>query len=183
MMVRSFDILRNKALAIKAFFTDVDGSLTDGKVYYSAKGEELKSFSLRDGTGFYLLRKAGITTGLITGENSEIVRRRADKLKITNCYLGVEDKLEQLKKVCNEYNILRSEVAYLGDDLNDYPLLNKVGLFFCPSDACEEIKKKADYICGHRGGDGAFREAAETLLELRDINKVDLLFDRSNLSI
>lgn len=166
-MEKSCKIFEKKASHIKLFLTDVDGSLTDGKVFYSAKGEELKGFNLKDGTGFYLLRKAGILAGIITGENSSIVKKRAEKLNLHICQLGVLDKKETISQICDNLNISIDEIAYLGDDLNDYCLIGSVGIFFCPSDACAEIKNRADYICWKKGGDGAFRESVDVLLKSR----------------
>lgn len=173
-MEKSSNAFETKASQIKVFLTDIDGSLTDGKVFYSAAGEELKSFNLKDGTGFYLLRKAGIIAGIITGENSAIVKKRAEKLNLNICHLGILDKKEVVLKICNDLNISINEIAYLGDDLNDYCLTGIVGIFFCPSDACFEIKKRADYVCDKKGGDGAFREAVEILLQSRGDSIIDV---------
>ena len=167
-MLSEFE-LKSRAANIKYFFTDVDGTLTDGTSYYSAEGEIMKRFSLRDGTGFYLLRQASIIAGIISGENSPIVTARATKLNLAHCYLGVADKLEMIAKICKAEHVEMNEIAYIGDDLNDLCLAGKVGLFLCPADSCEQTAERSDYICRHKGGDGAFREAVEMLLKWKNI--------------
>ena len=169
-MVKSDSILQQKANKIKWFFTDVDGTLTDGLVYYSASGEELKSFSLRDGTGFFLLRSAGIKTGFITGENSQIVLRRAEKLQVDKCCLNVKNKVDVMGTFISEHNLNFDEIAYIGDDLNDIRLMKKCGLSFAVADADYRVKNIADYVCEKPGGRGAFREAVEILLMMRGLN-------------
>jgi len=167
--------LRRKAKKIKWFFADVDGSLTDGCTYYSARGEEMKKFSHIDGTGFMLLRKAGIKFGFITGEDTEIVTRRAEKLKADKCFLGAKDKLTLLKEFAGKENLSLDEIAYLGDDLNDIVLFENVGLTFAPSDARKEILRRTDVRCQNTGGHGALREAAEKILSFRGIDIIELI--------
>lgn len=150
---------------IKYFFTDVDGTLTDGSTYYSKEGEELKKFSHIDGTGFYLLNQVGIIPGIITGENSEIVLRRAEKLGIQYCFLGINNKVEYLEKFLNSKGLTFNNLAYIGDDLNDLDLLCKVKFSFAPNDAREIIKKNVSYVCESIGGQGAFRESVERLFK------------------
>lgn len=149
---------------IRLFLADVDGTLTDGCTYYSAQGEELKKFSHRDGRGVFLLREKGIAFGVITGENSEIVKRRAEKLNADFCFIGIEDKLKHFKDCLSE-NYSLNEIAFIGDDTNDLKLLKAAGVSFAVKDAMDEIKKEADYICEKKGGEGAFREAVDFLLE------------------
>ena len=157
-----------KAKKIRLFFTDVDGTLTDGCTYYSASGEFMKKFSQIDGTGFFLLRQAGITAGIITGEVSEIVTRRAEKLRIKLCFMGIQNKLDFLQKFTIEQNVLLEEIAYIGDDLNDLLLLKNVGLSFACGNSHPLIKKEVDICCETNGGAGAFREAVENLLSLQN---------------
>ena len=166
--------LSERARKIKYLFTDVDGTLTDGCVYYSPEGEELKKFSLRDGTGFFLLRKAGIKSGIITGENSPIVSRRAEKLKIDKLILNAVPKVETLESFLKVEGLTFEEIAYVGDDLNDVKLLQNAGIGFAVSDASEYAKQSADVVLAHKGGDGAFREAVELLLRYKgvDINSI-----------
>jgi 3-deoxy-D-manno-octulosonate 8-phosphate phosphatase (KDO 8-P phosphatase) len=160
--------LKQKAQKIKLLITDCDGVLTDAGVYYSDKGEELKKFNLRDGMGVERLRKlAGIDTGIMTGENSPIVTRRAEKLQITHLYLGIKNKKERLQEVLAAHNLQSEEIAYIGDDLNDYDVICEAGLTASPSDGNSLIKERVDYICSLPGGAGAFREFAELIIKLR----------------
>lgn len=155
-----------KARKIKFVLTDVDGVLTDTGVYYSDKGEELKRFSIRDGMGVELLRtKANIETGIITGENSAIVTKRAEKLKIENVILGCKDKKAALIDLMEKLNLEAKQIAYIGDDVNDIEIMNAVGLSACPDDAIPKIKKIADFICNSKGGYGAFREFADFIIK------------------
>jgi YrbI family 3-deoxy-D-manno-octulosonate 8-phosphate phosphatase len=174
-MILNKSRLRRKAKKVKWFFADVDGSLTDGCTYYSARGEEMKKFSHIDGTGFMLLRKAGIKFGFITGEDTEIVTRRAEKLKADKCFLGANNKLAILKDFAEKENITLDEIAYLGDDLNDLVLFENVGLTFAPSDARKEILVRTDIRCHNKGGHGALREAAEIILSFKGIKITELL--------
>lgn len=162
--------LRERASKIKYFFTDVDGTLTDGCVYYSPKGELLKKFSLRDGTGFFLLRYAGIKSGIITGENSPIVEQRANKLKIDKLILSGVPKVDNLKLFLESEGLSLSSIAYIGDDLNDVKVMKNSALSFAVADADDRVKRVADIVCNHKGGDGAFREAVEILLSLLGVN-------------
>ena len=162
------EVLKQKAQKIKLLITDCDGVLTDGGVYYSDRGEELKKFNLRDGMGVERLRKVcGIDTGIMTGENSPIVARRAEKLQITNLYLGVKNKKQRLREILPSLNLNADEIAYIGDDLNDYEVIGEVGLSASPSDGASLIKERVDYICSLPGGAGAFREFAELIIKLR----------------
>lgn len=152
---------------IKLFLSDVDGTLTDAGMYYGENGNELKKFNTRDGKGFELLHRAGIKTGIITSENTKIVENRAKKLKVDFLRQGIEHngKLEAVKRICQNENILLSEVAYVGDDINCKELLQSVGLAACPSDATQEIKDILNIIVlSKKGGDGAVREFAEYIL-------------------
>lgn len=166
------DYLKKKATAIRYFFSDVDGTLTDGNTYYSPSGELLKSFSHVDGTGFLLLRKAGIIPGFITGENNEIIVRRAEKLKLEYCFLGVEDKLALMNDFCLQHQTTLSAIAYIGDDLNDLALIKAVGLSFAVGNARAVVKEAVDIVCNEVGGKGGFREAVENLLLLQDKDPV-----------
>lgn len=156
--------------SIKMFLTDCDGCLTDGGMYYSEAGDELKKFNTKDGMGISNLRNAGIITGIITGEISEAVRRRADKLHINELFLGVKDKLSVAKALCDTYNLSLDEVAYVGDDINDLELIKAVGFGCAVSNAMQVIKDAADYVTSHRGGDGAIREVTDHILAARKKN-------------
>ena len=150
---------------IKLFATDVDGTLTDGCMWYANNGLELKKFNFRDGHGFQLLREAGVKTAIITSENTPIVQKRACKLKVDYLSMGNHDKLSYVKSVCEELDINLSDVAYIGDDVNDAELLSEVGCAACPNDAhpiiqqIRNIKKMSN-----KGGQGAVREFIDILL-------------------
>ena len=165
----SHDELRLRASRIKWFFCDIDGTLTDGCVYYSPEGELLKKFSLRDGTGFFLLKQVGIKTGFITTECSPIVEQRAKKLKIDKYIYGTNHKIESIQKFMKVEGLTFDEIAFIGDELNDVKLLQACGLAFAVGDANHRVKEVADIVCEHSGGQGAFREAVEMLLEMKDI--------------
>ena len=166
----SLEELKERASKITWFFCDIDGTLTDGCVYYSPEGELLKKFSLRDGTGFFLLRQAGIKTGFITTENSPIVEQRAKKLKIDKYIFGTQKKLEAMKEFVAQENISVENIAYIGDELNDVKLLRVCGLGIAVGDADQRAKNVSSIICKHDGGLGAFREAVDLLLTLRGVN-------------
>ncbi len=167
--------LKEKASKIQYFFTDIDGTLTDGGVYYSSEGEQLKKFSLRDGTGFFLLKKAGIKTGFITTEKSAIVSKRSEKLKVDQYIYGTEHKVESISAFLKDNNLNFENIAYIGDEINDVCLLRKVGLSFAVGDAADIVKKSSDIICSKNGGDGAFREAVEILLTLSDVSIEEII--------
>jgi 3-deoxy-D-manno-octulosonate 8-phosphate phosphatase (KDO 8-P phosphatase) len=153
---------------IKILLTDVDGVLTDNGVYYSENGEVMKRFSIRDGMGVERLRKlAGIDTGIITGELSPSVVRRAEKLRIVELHLGVKDKLGRVLEVMQRLQLEWGEIAYIGDDVNDLEVMEKAGVVACPSDAMPQVRDIVDYHCVTKGGYGAFREFAEWLIELK----------------
>ena len=167
-METSLEDLKAKAAKIKWFFSDIDGTLTDGCVYYSPDGELLKKFSLRDGTGFFLLRQCGIKTGLITTENSPIVEQRSKKLKIDKYIFGTHRKLEAMQNFVIQQGISMDNIAFIGDELNDVKLLKACGLGFAVGDAALYSKDAADIVCELPGGYGAFREAVEKLLVLKE---------------
>lgn len=149
---------------IKIFAMDVDGTLTDGKIYVGNKGEVFKVFDVKDGLGIKKLMAAGILPVIITGRSSEIVTYRCKELGIEDVYQGVKDKLQLLEKVANEQNINLDEVAYIGDDLNDYEILKMVGMGFVPSDAVPELNWEGLIRLSKKGGRGAVREAIDKLL-------------------
>lgn len=153
-----------KSKEIKLFLTDCDGCMTDGGMYYSEKGDEIKKFNTRDGMAFEMLRKKGILTGIITSENVELNRRRAEKLKIDIFVPGCKNKLDTVVELCNEHEISIENVAYIGDDINDIDLIRAVGFGCCPNDAVNEAKKAAKYIAKTKGGCGVIREIAELIL-------------------
>lgn len=152
---------------IKLLLTDVDGTLTDGGMYYSENGDELKKFNTRDGMGVQLLRENGIKSGIITSENTRIVENRAKKLKVDYIKQSKRDngKLVAAKEICEEMAITLQNIAYIGDDINCIELLSNVGLAACPSDACEEVKSiQGINIMKRKGGDGCLREFIDMIL-------------------
>ncbi len=161
---RRKDTEKKEKKAIKLFATDCDGCLTDGGMYYSENGDELKKFSTLDGMGFGLLREKGIKTAIITGENTQIVANRAKKLKIDYTHMGVTDKLSVLQKIIQEMGITLEEVAYMGDDINDIKVLENVGLSFTVPNGLESVKAAADTIVTRKGGEGAVRDAIEQII-------------------
>ena len=143
---------------------DVDGTLTDGKIYMGPQGEVMKAFHCKDGLGIaQLLPEMGIVPVIITGRSSKIVENRARELKISHLYQGISDKLTVLDQMAIEMRISRQQIAYIGDDLNDLSAMQVCGCTACPADAVEEIKQIANYVCQHSGGDGAVREFIDYL--------------------
>jgi YrbI family 3-deoxy-D-manno-octulosonate 8-phosphate phosphatase len=154
----------NRLFKIKLFVSDVDGVLTDAGMYYGETGEELKKFNTRDGKGFEILKNAGIKTAIITSEDTNIVARRAKKLKIDYLVQGCTTKLKALKDICHEIGISLDEVAYIGDDINDLEVIKEVGIAICPKDANDTNLEYADFICTKKGGEGCVREFIDHLL-------------------
>jgi N-acylneuraminate cytidylyltransferase len=152
---------------IKILLTDSDGVLTDGGMYYSENGDEMKKFNTKDGMGFQLLREKGIKTGIVTGENRELVRNRAVKMKVDELHMGISNKIEVIHSICAKHNISLSEVAYIGDDINDIEVIKSVGFGCCVNDAMESVKEVARYKTKTNGGQGAVREIAELILKSR----------------
>jgi len=151
---------------IKLFVSDIDGTLTDGGVYYSEHGEELVRFNRKDGLGFEYLQQQKIQTMLISGEENGCNRRRAEKMNVNFVLLGVKDKKEKLEEFLFKQRIDWKDVAYIGDDVNDLDCLRKAGLTACPNDAAYSIQLVPGiYICQCDGGRGAVREFAEMILE------------------
>ncbi len=166
-------LMKNKVIQnhtkkdIKLFLSDVDGTLTDAGMYYDQKGNELKKFNTKDGKGFELLREAGIKTGMITSENTEIVKNMVKKLKIDYLFQNVsnKEKLDIVKNICGEINISLENVAYIGDDINSIEILKAAGYPACPSDAVELVKKIAGIqIMSKMGGNGAVREFIDIII-------------------
>ncbi|MBF9238594.1 HAD-IIIA family hydrolase [Hymenobacter sp. BT683] len=153
-----------RARRIRLVLTDCDGVLTDGGVYYSERGEEMKRFSIRDGMGVVRLREFGIATGIMTGELSPSVRTRAAKLQIEELHLGVKDKPACLHSILARTGLRADEVAFIGDDTNDLDILSMVGLAACPGDATSFARAVADFHCQVPGGHGCFRELAEFII-------------------
>ena len=152
--------LRSKVPAdIKMLIFDVDGVMTDAGMYYSESGEESKRFNSRDGLAIRNLNKLGWKTGIIShGININLIKRRADLLGISHVYAGNRPKSDVLAEWCNELNLSFSQIAFIGDDINDLPIIRIVGFSACPADALNAVKKEVNMVLSSRGGDGAIRE-------------------------
>ena len=149
---------------IKLLILDVDGTLTDGGIYYDATGNELKKFSVKDGAGLVALRRAGVQVMICTGRECEAVRRRAADLHLDYVYQNVGNKAAFLCDFFKEHGLSREETAYCGDDWNDLAAMALCGFVACPADAADAVKARADYVCPQKGGEGAVRGAAEEIL-------------------
>lgn len=148
----------------KLILTDIDGVWTDGGMYYDQEGMELKKFHTYDSAGVLFAHHLGIPVGILTGENTNIVRRRADKLKVDYLYLGCKDKVATAEALCFELGITLDDVAYAGDDLNDMKLLQRVGWAGVPASAPWYVRELANVPLTKSGGEGAFREFVETII-------------------
>lgn len=137
---------------------DVDGTLTDGRIYIGSTGELMKAFDVKDGYAIARLKEQGVEPVIITGRNSDIVCIRARELRITELHQGIEDKLTQLQSIAKKHSVSAEEIAYIGDDLNDVKCMKYCGLSACPGDAIEQVKAVVDYVCVNIGGKGAVRE-------------------------
>lgn len=156
---------------IRLFATDVDGVLTDAGMYYSESGDEWKKFNTRDGMGIKLLQKAGLITAIVTQERTRLVARRAEKLAIPELHQGAFDKLSVIRDMAMRHGISLRQVAYIGDDVNDIEALQAVGFSAAPADSLPQVLKIVNYVCRHKGGEGAVRELAELILLSRSGTK------------
>lgn len=156
--------LPERCKPIELLLMDVDGVLTDGSIVYSARGDEIKSFHVRDGSGLKLWQRQGKRAGVITGRSSEIVTRRGLELGLSPVLQGVEDKLAALEGILKESGHAPEQVCYIGDDVIDLPVLRRVGLAVAVADACGEAQDDAHYVTSARGGRGAVREVIELVL-------------------
>jgi 3-deoxy-D-glycero-D-galacto-nononate 9-phosphatase len=148
----------------KLILTDIDGVWTDGGMYYDTTGNELKKFNTYDSAGVLLAHHLGIPVGILTGENTPIVQRRADKLKVDYCFLGVKNKVKVASALCDKLGIAMKDVAYIGDDINDIQLLKIVGWAGVPVSAPNYIRSLATLTLSMKGGEGVFREFVEQLI-------------------
>lgn len=149
---------------VKMFLSDCDGCMTDGGMYYSEHGDELKKFNAKDGMGFALLKKKGIITGILTKETVNLNRRRAEKLQLDILSIGCKDKLKEIEALCEEFNIQLENVLFIGDDINDIEAIEKVGYGCCPKDAIPEVRAIAKYITEAKGGEGVIREIVDKII-------------------
>ena len=158
----------------KLVLTDIDGVWTDAGMYYDNVGNELKKFNTADSAGLIFLRHLNIPVGIITGEDTKIVERRAAKLNIDLLYQGIKDKVAVAETICDEMRISLEDVAYIGDDLGDFQLLKKVGISGAPHNASDYIKDVVDIVTSKSGGEGAYREFVETILVSNGFNLAQL---------
>lgn len=160
---------------IKVLALDVDGVLTDGSLTFSQTGEEFKTFNAKDGQGIVCLNKAGFITVIITARQNGTVGHRAKNLGITELHQGVRFKLPVLEEILKKYNLTFENTAYMGDDLPDICILEKVGLSCCPNDAVEEVQKVCKFKSKFNGGRGAVREVCDVILRAHNIEPIDIV--------
>ncbi|HEC27138.1 MAG TPA: HAD-IIIA family hydrolase [Gammaproteobacteria bacterium] len=163
-IIQAEKIKSNTGDKIELFMLDVDGVLTDSGMYYTENGDELKKFNTRDGQGIEILRESGVKVGIITREKTDIVTRRAEKLKVDYVFQGVTNKLEKIKNLQMELKLKPDQIGYIGDDIHDLSALKYVGFSAVPKDAVVECRSIADYRCALKGGEGCVREFAEVVL-------------------
>lgn len=156
----------------KIILTDIDGVWTDAGMYYDQHGNELKKFNTSDSAGVLFSKKLNIPVGIITGEDTNIVKNRAEKLNIDILYQGISNKVAVAEEICEKLNITLDDVAYIGDDIGDYKLLKLVGFSAAPNNASEYIKEVVDFVTTKNGGEGAFREFVEYILGKERITKI-----------
>lgn len=157
--------LKDKAKKIKLLILDVDGVMTDGSIILDNMGNEIKAFHVRDGHGIKIAKSAGLEIAIITGRESKVVERRAIELGIDEVHQMVRDKVETYEKIIRKHRLKDEEVAFIGDDINDYPLLRRVGLSITVADADGHIRKAVDRVTKKGGGKGAVRETIEMILK------------------
>jgi len=160
-------IIQKKLKKIKLVLTDVDGVLTDGGMFYTKDGEFMKKFNTRDSMGMELLLKYGVKTVFITRENSEVVKKRVEKIKVADLYSGITDKKLILPEIMKKYDVKHDEIAYIGDDVNDVEIMKTIGFAATPYDGNFAVKKISHYKCKAKGGEGAFREIADLIIKLK----------------
>lgn len=160
--------LRERAARIKLLLLDVDGVLTDGKLYFGNNGEECKAFSTLDGHGIKLLQKSGVKVGIITGRTSNLVARRASDLGIKILVQGREDKWEALQEILKEHPLPLDEIAFMGDDWPDLAIMTRVGLAFTVANAHVSVAARAHWQSRERGGDGAVRAACDLIMQAQN---------------
>jgi 3-deoxy-D-manno-octulosonate 8-phosphate phosphatase (KDO 8-P phosphatase) len=171
-----------RAAKIKLVITDIDGVMTDGGIIYDDNGLEFKKFNVKDGLIVYHLRKNGFMVGAITGRESYVVQNRCEELKFDFHYHGVKNKGKKFKEVLETLELQAEEVAYIGDDLIDLPILARVGLAFVSKDAMEYVKPIAHYVSRFAGGNGVFREVGDLLLHSKGqlVPLIDTLSQKEN---
>ena len=163
------------AKKIKLLAFDVDGVMTDGSVTYDENGIEYKTFNVKDGHGIVRANKSGFITAIITARNNGTVQHRAENLNITEIYQGQKYKLPALNEILAKYGFNYENVAYMGDDIPDICILEKVGLACCPKDAVKEVLSACNFISSYNGGKGAVRELCDYILEAQNIEKITVI--------
>ena len=164
---------------IKLLITDVDGVLTDNGLYYTEEGLVLKKFNVKDGMGVVRLRQSGIKTAIISTDESKIIKKRAERLKMDFVYTGTWDKDIKMKEICEIMNISTEETAFIGDDVNDIGIINAAGITACPADAMPEIKSLVDIVFEKKGGEGVFR----VVLKVTDMDKAVKKFEEKGVRL
>lgn len=156
---------------IRCLLMDVDGVLTDGKLHFTSNGEEFKTFDVQDGHGISMAHRAGLLIGLVSGRPSKATERRAADLGVNIVKQAGVNKMEMVEQIKREHNLRDDEIAFIGDELVDLPVLRRVGLAIAVPNAVPEVKRAAHYTTRHRGGDGAVREVIEMILKARGLWK------------
>lgn len=159
---------------IKTFIFDVDGVLTDGKILINSDGELLRSFDTKDGYAMKCALVKGFKIAIITGGRNEAVRERFKELGIIDIYLGAHHKLDAYQDLMDNYDLNPEEILYIGDDIPDIPVMEKVGLGCCPADAASDVKAMADYVSHKKGGEGCVRELIEQVLRVQGKWSLDI---------
>lgn len=173
------ETVESRARQVRMIVFDVDGVLTDGSLFFGDDGQEYKAFNSRDGHGIKMLRASGVETGIITGRTSQVVLFRARNLGITHLYQGADDKLEAFGKLLASVNLTPEQIAYMGDDVVDLPVLRRCGLAISVPDAPDEVKARCHYLTRAGAGRGAAREACELIMRAKGTWAAQLaLYDR-----
>ena len=159
---------------IKTFIFDVDGVLTDGKILINSDGELLRSFDTKDGYAMKCALVKGFKIAIITGGRNEAVRERFNELGVIDIYLGAHHKLDAYQDLMDNYDLNPEEILYIGDDIPDIPVMEKVGLGCCPADAASDVKAMADYVSHKKGGEGCVRELIEQVLRVQGKWSLDI---------
>ncbi len=160
--------MNDKLMRIKYLIIDVDGTMTDGGIYYDENGNEIKKFSVKDAAGFFAAHCAGIKIVVITGRECLATSRRLEELKVSEYVQNVKNKFDYLRSYIRSNGICREELGYIGDDLNDFKAMTLAAFVACPFDSCQEVRDLAEYVSSKRGGEGAVRDVIEYLLRQRE---------------
>ena len=160
--------MTDKAKKIEYIVVDVDGTMTDGGIYYDEHGNETKKFCTKDAAGYHAAKVVGMKIIVLTGRECAATTRRLTEMKVDFLFQGVKDKLNFLRLFMRDNNINQEQIAYIGDDVNDIAPMSLVGYIGCPADSCKEIKAMADYVSNVKGGYGAVRDVIEHVLEERE---------------